>query len=414
MFIAAFLLTVFLYSLVSSRLERTVVTAPIIFTLAGMLLYSLPSVNISDLGLKRDGFLLIAEIGLVMTLFTDAAHINFKHLTPNRSLPIRLLTIGMLLTILLGALVALMVFSGIGVWQAGILAAILAPTDAGLGAVIVNSSQVPLRIREALNIEAGLNDGLSVPFLMCFIALALESSEAAPALLSRFLLEQIGYGSLIGSSIGLIGGWLLALACRKKWMAVSLQQLGLVALPLMCVIASEACDASMFIAAYVAGFAVQICFAKAGKHSVEFTETWGQLFDFFVFFLFGVLVGQACQQFDFTHLFYALLSLTLVRMLPVAIALKGSGLIRSTVLFMGWFGPRGLASIVLGLVYLEQQANIPGEATVKLAIMMTVLLSIFAHGFSALPGISVYAKKIARLNTSAAEFKGNDAVNSNG
>lgn len=411
-FIAVFLLTVFLYSLVSSRLERTVVTAPIIFTLAGMLLYSLPSVSISDLVLERHGFLLVAEIGLVMTLFTDAAHINFKHLTNNRSLPIRLLTSGMLLTILLGTLVALMIFSGIGVWQAGILAAILAPTDAGLGAVIVNSSQVPLRIREALNIEAGLNDGLSVPFLMCFIALALESSETAPAILSRFLLEQIGYGSLIGSSIGLIGGWLLAIACRKKWMAVSLQQLGLVALPLMCVIASEVCDASMFIAAYVAGFAVQICFAEAGKHSVEFTDTWGQLFDFFVFFLFGVLVGQACQQFDFTHLFYALLSLTLVRMLPVAMALAGSGLSRSTVLFMGWFGPRGLASIVLGLVYLEQQANIPGEATVKLAIMMTVLLSIFAHGFSALPGISVYAKKIAGLNASAAEFKGIDAENS--
>ncbi|MDD2739849.1 MAG: cation:proton antiporter [Methylomonas lenta] len=413
-FIAVFLLTVFLYSLVSRRLERTVVTAPIIFTLAGMLLYSLPSVSISDLVLERHGFLWVAEIGLVMTLFTDAAHISFKHLITNRSLPFRLLTTGMLLTILLGAIAAVMVFPGINVWQAGILAAILAPTDAGLGAVIVNSPKVPLRIREALNIEAGLNDGLSVPFLMCFIALVLESSEAAPALLSRFMLEQIGYGSLIGFSIGAVGGWLLELACRKKWMAAPLQQLGLVALPLMCVLASEASGASMFIAAYIGGFAVQICFTDAGKHSVEFTETWGQLFDFFVFFLFGVLVAQASTQFDFTHLIYALLSLTLVRMLPVAMALAGSGLSRSTVLFMGWFGPRGLASIVLGLVYLEQELNIPGEATVKLAIMMTVLLSIFAHGFSALPGINIYLKRIAGLHPSAAEFKGIDADDSAG
>lgn len=406
--IAAFLLTVFLYSLLSKRLERTVVTAPIMFTLAGMLIYSLPSV-LSEMELDRHGFLQIAEIGLVMTLFTDAAHISFKHLSRNRSLPIRLLTSGMLLTILLGTLGALLVLPDISLWQAGILAAILAPTDAGLGAVIVNSPRVPLRIREALNIEAGLNDGLSVPFLMCFIALALETSEGAPSLLSRFLLEQLGYGSLLGGSIGIVGGWLLALACRKEWMATSLQQLGLVALPLMCVIASEASGASMFIAAYVAGFAVQISFADAGKHSVEFTETWGQLFDFFVFFLFGVLVGQAWSGFDVTHLVYAVLSLTLVRILPVAIALAGSGLSRSTVLFMGWFGPRGLASIVLGLVYLEQELHIPGDDTLKLTIMMTVLLSIFAHGFTALAGISFYAKNIVRLDSSAPEFKDNDA-----
>jgi len=403
-FIAVFVLTVFFYSLVSQRLERTVVTAPILFTLAGMFLYGLPPA-FTDPEMKRQGFLLIAEVGLVMTLFTDAAHINFKSLTASRGLPIRLLTTGMLLTILLGALGAMVVFSDLSWWEAGILAAILAPTDAGLGAVIVNSPKVPLRIRQALNIEAGLNDGLSVPFLMCFIALALQSNEGTAVVLSRFLVEQIGYGTLIGIGIGIIGGWLLALAYRKQWMAKPMRQLGLVALPLLCVIASEASGASMFISAYVAGFAVQVFFADAGRQSVEFTETWGQLFDFFVFFLFGLLVARFWPQFDSTHLLYALLSLTLVRMLPVAIALAGRGLSRSTVLFMGWFGPRGLASIVLGLVYLERQAHLPEEATIKLAVMMTVLLSIFAHGLSALPGISYYAKRITRLDSTAAEHQ---------
>jgi len=403
-FIATFVLTVFLYSLVSRRLESTVITAPILFTLAGMLLYRLPPA-FSDPELKRQGFLLVAEIGLVMTLFTDAAHINLKSLTASRSLPTRLLTTGMLLTILLGAAGAMLVFPELSWFEAGILAAILAPTDAGLGTVIVNSPYVPTRIRQALNIEAGLNDGLSVPFLMCFIAMALQSTDGAASVLGRFVGEQIGYGSLVGIGIGAVGGWLLAQANRKQWMAASIQQLGLVAIPLLCVLASEATGASMFIAAYVAGFAVQFGFADAGRQSVEFTETWGQLFDFFVFFLFGLFVARSWTQFEYTHLLYAGLSLTLVRMLPVALALAGTGLSRSTILFMGWFGPRGLASIVLGLVYLERQANLPAETTIRLTVMATILLSIFGHGLSALPGISIYAKRITALSSDAPEHK---------
>ena len=184
-----------------------------------------------------------------------------------------------------------------------------------------------------------------------------------------------------------------------------MQQMGLVSIPLLCVIASEATGASMFIAGYVAGFAVQLGFADAGRRSVEFTETWGQLFDFFVFFLFGLLVARSWAQFDAIHLVYAVFSLTLARMIPVALALLGSGLSRSTVLFMGWFGPRGLASIVLGLVYLERQAHLPGENTIKLALMMTVLVSIFSHGLSALPGINYYAKRITQLDPNAPEHQ---------
>lgn len=404
-FLLTFILTVFIYSLVSRRLETTIITAPILFTLAGIALYRLPPV-FSDAELKRQGFLLVAEIGLVMTLFTDAARISLASLKSNRNLPIRLLTSGMLLTILSGALGAMWIFPNLSWQEAGILAAILAPTDAGLGMVIVNSPLVPMRIRQALNVEAGLNDGLSVPFLMCFIALSLPTSAGGIEVLSRFIGEQIGYGSLIGIIIGASGGWLLSLATRKQWMSESMQQMGLVALPLLCALASEATAASMFIAGYVAGFAVQLGFAEAGRHSVEFTETWGQLFDFFVFFLFGLLVARSWPQFAWPHVYYAVFSLTLARMLPVGLALLGSGLSRSSVLFMGWFGPRGLASIVLGLVYLETQAALPGETTIKLALMMTVIISIFSHGLSALPGIQYYARRIDRLSTDAAEFQG--------
>jgi NhaP-type Na+/H+ or K+/H+ antiporter len=402
MIIAIFVLLVFLYSLVSRRLDHTIFTAPIVFTASGTLLVlALPVLR--ELEADRKTFLLIAEVGLVLTLFSDATRINPQALKGKENLPVRLLGIGMLPTILLGALGAAIVFPQLSVWEVGILAAILAPTDAGLGEVVVSSPRVPVRIRQTLSIEAGLNDGLSVPFLMFFIALAQIGTEGAGAVLMRFVVEQLGFGALVGLAIGLGGGWLLGLARRKEWMAESLQQLGLVALPLLCVMGTEPVGGSMFIAGYVAGIAVQVGFREAAEQSVTFTEGWGRLLDFFVFFLFGMLVALALTRFSLALGIYAVLSLTVVRMIPVAISLIGTRLSTATVLFMGWFGPRGLASIVLGLVYLEHESHLPGESTISLAVMATVLLSIFAHGFSTLPGIGLYEKRMRALNAAIPE-----------
>jgi NhaP-type Na+/H+ or K+/H+ antiporter len=263
-----------------------------------------------------------------------------------------------------------------------------------------------MKIRQALNVEAGLNDGLSVPFLLFFIALAGAAGAHRPVL-AKFVIEQLVFGGLIGVGIGLAGGWLLGLAHGKKWMAESWQPLGVVALPLLCAIASEHTGASMFIAAFVAGLAVQVGFKEAGEHSVEFTEEWGQVVNLSVFFLFGLLVARAWEEFEGLHWLYAVLSLTVVRMLPVAVSLLGTRLSRATVLFMGWFGPRGLASIVLGLVYLQEVEGSGGATiTIRLAVMATVLLSIFAHGLTARPGMELYARKIAALEAGAVETRG--------
>jgi NhaP-type Na+/H+ or K+/H+ antiporter len=402
--LAFFVSVLFLFSLVSRRLERTIVTAPIVFTVAGMLMF--PALQ----GILRAGFtakvaLRVAEIGLVMLLFTDASRTDLNVLRGIRNLPARLLSAGMLLTIFLGAVAARLVFPHLSIWEAGILSAILAPTDAGLGQIVVNSPRVPMRIREALNVEAGLNDGLSVPFLLFFITIAAAKIEGGAAALMQFIVEQLGFGALVGLAIGLAGGWLLGLARRKGWMAEPFEQIGVVALPLLCLVASEMVAASMFIAAFVAGLAVQIGFKDAGKHSGEFAEDWGQMLNLGVFFLFGMATVRDWPQFAVASWLYALLSLTLVRMLPVAIALIGTRLSPASVVFMGWFGPRGLASIVLGLVYLEQEMHFPGEPTIRFAVMVTVLLSIFAHGLGAMPGIDLYARKIAALPADAPEHQ---------
>jgi len=399
--IASFVLLLFLYSLVSRRLEKTVVTAPILFTFAGILLFIVTGID--KVEMERESFLLLAEIGLVMLLFTDATHINLKKLMSKERIPLRLLSIGMLLTILLGAVAANMIFPQLTIWEAGILAAILAPTDAGLGQIIVRSPLVPSRIRQSLDVEAGLNDGLSVPFLMFFIAVAKMGTEGSGQVLLRYLGEQLGMGALVGGGIGLVGGFLLGQARKKDWMSESVQQLSLITLPILSILACEPVGGSMFIAAYVAGLSVLAGFRDAGEHSLEFTEGWGQLFDYFVFFLFGLFVALAFDHFSIVHLLYAILSLTVVRMAPVAVALIGTRLNSATVLFMGWFGPRGLASIVLGLVFLEEETRLPGEETIRLAVMATVMLSIFAHGFSAMSGINLYARKVAELDATTPE-----------
>ncbi len=402
--IAVFVLLLFLYSLVSGRLERTIVTAPIVFTVGGMLLF--PALyGILRHGVNEEIFLRLAEVGLVMLLFTDASRTGLEVLRSVGNLPARLLSTGMLLTIFLGAVVARLVFPSLSIWEAGILAAILAPTDAGLGQIIVNSPRVPMRVRQALNVEAGLNDGLSVPFLLFFMAIAAARIQGGPASLMRFIVEQLGFGVIVGVVIGLAGGWLLGLARGKKWISESFEQIGVVALPLLCLVVSEMVGASMFIAAFVAGLAVQVGFKEAGKHSVEFAEEWGQLLNLSVFFLFGLVVVHNWPQVTPAIVLYAILSLTVVRMLPVAIALIGTHFSPASVVFMGWFGPRGLASIVLGLVYLEQQMRLPGEPTIRLAVITTVVFSIFAHGLSALPGIGLYQRRIASLDVSAPEHQ---------
>lgn len=402
--LAVFFAVLFLFSLASRRLERTVVTAPIVFTVAGMLMF--PSLT----GIIKAGgtpyiLLHLAEIGLVLLLFTDASRTDLKVLRSIQNLPTRLLSTGMLLTIFLGAVAARLVFPHLSIWEAGILSAIVAPTDAGLGQVIVTSTRVPMRICQALNVEAGLNDGLSVPFLLFFMAISTAYIEGPAASMLRFIVEQLGFGVLVGVAIGLVGGWLLDRAGRAEWMTEPFQQIGVVTLPLLCLVASEIVGGSMFIASFVAGLAVQVRFKEAGEHSVEFAEEWGQLFNLGVFFLFGMAVVRDWPHLTAASWLYALLSLTVLRMLPVALALIGTRLSVATLLFMGWFGPRGLASIVLGLVYLEEQLHLSGESTIHNAVVATVVLSIFAHGLTAVPGIRLYASKIASLDATAPEHQ---------
>ncbi len=400
-----FSIAIFIYSLVSHRIEGSIITAPMIFVGIGLLV-SPDGLDFISLGVNNQLVLVFAEIALVLILFSDAARIDFTTLKGNRNLPARLLGIGLPLTIFAGAVTAILFFTDLALAEAALIGAILAPTDAGLGQVIVNSPKVPARIRQALNVESGLNDGGAIPFFAFFLVLADAEKENLPA--SQWVLfaaEQIGLGILVGLIVGLLGGYLVNKAIDKGLMQGRFSWIGFLALAIISFIAADAVGGSGFIAAFVGGLATSVTGRHVGESVIEFTATGGEIFSLAVFFIFGILAASLLSGLTIEILIYAVLSLTLIRMLPVAISLVKTRLRPESVLFIGWFGPRGLASIVLLLITLNDAPGIPGLQTIAMVVSTTILISVFAHGLSANPLINWYAGKIAALPGDAPELK---------
>ena len=397
---------VFAFGLVSRRLEGTILTAPIVFVVAGAILgpagLALVGFNLDD-----HTVLLVGEIALAIVLFTDAARTDLSALRQNEALPLRLLGIGMPLTIALGTASAALLLTDLTFWEAAIVGAVLAPTDAALGQAVLSNPRVPVRVRQALNVEAGLNDGLSVPFLALFLTLAVAEEELQPASYwIRFALEQVGLGILVGVGVGLVGGWLVRWASKREWMTDSSQRLALLALAIIAWALADTVGGNGFIAAFVGGLAVGPTVERVGEKLIRSTEAEGQLLNLSVFFIFGVLVVGLLESLSWQVALYALLSLTVIRMLPVALSLMGTHLRGISVLFASWFGPRGLASIVLGLIVVEEAPLLPGRDEIKLVVASTVLLSVLLHGVTAAPFSAVYARRVEGMAADAPEKQG--------
>jgi NhaP-type Na+/H+ or K+/H+ antiporter len=391
------------FGLVSRRLEGTVLTAPIVFVVAGFVLGP-AGLGLVEFQLDGHNVLLVGEIALAIVLFTDAASTNLSSLRQNEALPLRLLGIGMPLTIVLGTVVAALLLTDLTLWEAAIVGTVLAPTDAALGQPVVSNPRVPARMRQALNVEAGLNDGLSVPFLALFLTLAEAEEEHLSAdIWIRFALEQIGFGILVGIGVGLVGGWLVRGASQRGWMTDSFQRLALLALAIIAWALADQIGGNGFIAAFVGGLLIGPTVERLGERVIRFTEAEGQLLNLSVFFIFGVLVLGAIQPLSWEVALYALLSLTLIRMLPVALSLYGTHLRGVSVLFAGWFGPRGLASIVLGLIVVEEAPLLPGRGEIEAVVALTVLLSVLLHGVTAAPLSAAYARHVRGMVADAPE-----------
>jgi sodium/hydrogen antiporter len=377
---------------ISRRLSGTPITATMLFVAIGLLVGPQVLDGI-DLSSTSSPVQVLAEATLALVLFCDASRIDLGQLRREIGVPLRLLGIGLPLTIALGAVAAAVIFGQITVAEAVILAIVLAPTDAALGQAVVTEPRIPSRIRQGLNVESGLNDGICVPLLFAAVAVAdVESDISGGRSAATLLLEEIGYGVVGGIVAGLLVAAIVNHAGRRHLIASEWRQAIPAAGAVLAYGTAVALHGSGFIAAFVAGMVFRIALGRDPGELNELNERVGNILNAFTFVLFGaILLGPALGELSWELALYAVLSLTVVRMVPVAIAMWGTRARPPTLGFLGWFGPRGLASIVFALIVVEE-SQLPHEDLIVLAIYITVGLSVFAHGLSAAPLADRYAR----------------------
>jgi NhaP-type Na+/H+ or K+/H+ antiporter len=386
---------VILWSLVSARLERLFITAPIAFVVMGLVITHGPLAFI-HFNPHSSTVLSLAEVTLALVLFTDASRVNVHELRHDLGLPVRLLAVGLPLTIGVGTAVAFGLIPSVSLWVAAAIGAIVAPTDAALGASIMEDERIPGRVRRLLNVESGLNDGIATPFINLFLAGAL-TTEVAHSTSVLGAARDLLVGAGIGAGVGLVGGWLLARTSASGWTDTGFRTLIALGLALLAYGAAIEAEGNGFVAAFIAGMAFGSVVRQDLEPLVDFTEEAGGLLSLLVWLIFGAaMLVPGLRHATWQDCIFAALALTVVRMVPVALALAGSGLDRFTVGFIGWFGPRGLASVVFGLIAYDTLE--PTDAGRVLSVVtVTIGLSVLAHGLSAAPLAARYGTFSASL-----------------
>jgi sodium/hydrogen antiporter len=376
------------WALISRRMATTPLTLPMLFVGFG---YALGASGFDLLDARINSSLLhgFAEITLVLVLFTDAAGVHLRSLKHRAAIPARMLLIGMPLTIALGTVVAHWVSPDAPLILAVLVAALLTPTDAALTQSVLSSDKMPSRIRQAINVESGLNDGLAVPVIILAAILSAQvtgtSFEGAPDNLYRFVALQLTLGPLIGIAVGYLLARLLDLAIARGDVTDSARGIAVLAGALSCFALSEWLGGNGFIAAFVGGLTLGNTLKADRTFIFEFMESEGQILTLLTFIIFGaVLLPAGLEHVNWHTWVLALSFLTFVRMLPIWASLAGTGLATSEKLALGWFGPRGLASILFVLL-IDEQFNLPGFDAILAGVVLTVLLSIVFHGASAAP-----------------------------
>jgi NhaP-type Na+/H+ or K+/H+ antiporter len=376
------MLAVFGWGLTSARLSRADLSAPIVFVLVGLLFAE--GAHVIDPEVTRETVKLLAEVTLVWVLFADASRVGPREVRADLGLYTRLLGVGLPLTIAGGALLAVLLFDGLGVWLALLIGAALAPTDAALGAAVMSNPAVPQRIRRVLNVESGLNDGIATPVVTVAIAgaAAAEAVQGAASLGGAVL--DLAVGVAAGLVAGLLAGHGMRIARRRGWASEDFAGPAVLALALAAYTGTLWLGGNGFVAAFVAGLAFGHFAGRGGVKEVFYVEQTAGFVSLLTWLLFGAIaVPIVIDQADWRVVVYAVLSLTVIRMLPVGLALIRSGLSWPTTAFIGWFGPRGLASIIFALIAVEELHH--GADRAVAVIGMTVLLSVFAHGLTAKP-----------------------------
>jgi NhaP-type Na+/H+ or K+/H+ antiporter len=399
-YLAIFASLIFLYSIFAARIGKMLINGPLLFVLAGIVAGPLV-LNLVDLSISGSEFENLANLALALVLFTGASKVNLEVLKSSIKIPSRLLMIGLPLTIVFGLIAGYYVFDGF-VWvELAIFATVLAPTDAALGEAVVSNQAVPPKVREALNVESGLNDGISVPIFLLLMALFKAGSSvhdmSLPFALGLFA-KEIGIGLAAGMVVMFLGSKLLVYSESRKWIGEGWRPTIVVALAFTCFSLADIFGGSGFIACFTGGFIYGVVNKKYKSSLQKNAEGLGNALTFMIWFFFGlIVVSTYAPQITWTIFLYAVLSLTVVRIIPVFIALIKRKLSFKEKLFIGWFGPRGLASIVFAIMLLD--IKLPHEEIIITTILCTVFFSVVLHGITANPLIALLKKSETNKST---------------
>lgn len=390
----------FIFALIAGRLQRSPISPPMLFVGFGILVGPV-GFDLFATKPSHETLYLIAELALVLILFSDASAIRLRNLERHHVIPACTLGLGLPLTVAAGTLAAMVIFADLPIWQAALLGALLAPTDAALGQPVLTNDAVPQHIREAINVESGLNDGLALPLVLFFAAMAgaTENEHQGATGWIAFLGSQVAIGALAGAAVGAAGAKMLDWSERRSKAAESFQAVAGLALAVTAYAAADRFGGNGFVAAYVGGLTFGNVLRRPARFVLEFMETEGKVLEFIVFLVFATVLLPAALPFvDWRSVLYAALSLTVLRMLPIALSLIGSRVGLPTILFIGWFGPRGIATILFVLLVIES-GEISTQSPIIVAAVLTVAMSVLAHGISAEPLSRLYARLSRRQDT---------------
>ena len=382
--LAILALFIFVYSMVAGRVERSAISGPMVFVIAGFLMGPFGFGWLKG-DATSDDLRTLADLTLALILFIDAANADMAILKRQFRIPSRMLILGLPGVIALGFGLAVLMFDGLSLYEAAILATMLAATDAALGKAVITNKAVPAQIREGLNIESGLNDGICVPIVLFFIALAVGGEHGgSEASAIALVIQELGIGMAVGMGLAFVGTLLLRWCWKQGWVTEIWMQVTVVGLAIASFAIAQSLHGSGYIAAFTGGLLFGFMAKDATHKLVLAAEGTGETLALVTWMLFGAMViGPAFEQFSWEVVVYALLSLTVIRVVPIFLSLVGIGESVSSRLFLGWFGPRGLASIVFAIIVIN--AEVPNGEFLALVVICTVLFSLVAHGITAHP-----------------------------
>jgi len=389
---------VLVYGAVSGRLERSPVSGALVFMGIGLLLGPF-GFGVLELSVDSGELRTLAELTLALVLFVEAADADVDVLRRSFRIPTRLLAIGLPLSIALGFALGVPIFRDLTLWEVALLATMLAPTDAALGKSVVTNPNVPPSIREGLKVESGLNDGICVPVLFAFLAVAVGSASSEDNTIELALglfAREIGIGAVVGIVFAVAAGKTLGpLSRRGGWIGGTWLPVMVPALALLCFATAQTLHGSGLIAAFVGGITIAVM-RPPNKHEwLHAAESTGDTLSLLTWVAFGaVVIDQVLPRFGWDHVVYAVLSLTVIRMLPMFLSMTGLPLGTDSKLFVSWFGPRGLVSIVFVIIVLN--AGVSGGDSLAMTVVCTVILSILAHGLSAVPLARIYGARVVK------------------